>query len=139
MPRVGELVRVRVEVPRGSFVKRRSDGTIDFVSPVPSPFNYGSVPGTLSADGEPLDAILLGKTLPLGHVESRVVVAVVRFVDAGLLDPKLVCSDGPLRRLEREALARFFGGYALFKTALNAARGRRGRTAYDGFADSDAF
>jgi inorganic pyrophosphatase len=131
--RIGERVTVRVEVPRGSFVKRRSDGTIDFVSPLPSPFNYGSVPGTISPDGEPLDAILLGPALPLGHLADQVVVAVVRFVDAGLHDPKLVCSASPLARLEHEGLVRFFRSYALFKTALNGVRGRRGRTAFDGF------
>jgi inorganic pyrophosphatase len=137
VPRVGELVSVRVEVPRGSFVKRRSDGSVDFLSPLPTPFNYGSVPGTMSPDGEPVDAILLGPTLPLGHVESRTIVGIVRFVDAGLLDPKLVCANRPLRRAEREALARFFRGYALFKTALNAMRGRAGRTAYDGISLGD--
>ncbi len=131
-PRIGELVIVRVEVPRGSFVKRRSDGSVDFVAPLPSPFNYGSVPGTRSPDGEPLDAILLGPPLPVGHVERRAIVAVVRFVDAGLLDPKLVCGDGPLRPSQRARLATFFRRYALFKTVLNAARGRAGRTAYEG-------
>jgi inorganic pyrophosphatase len=37
-------VEVVIEVPRGSFLKRRSTGHIDFISPLPCPFNYGSVP-----------------------------------------------------------------------------------------------
>ena len=38
------LVEVVVEIPRGSFLKRGSSGRVDFVSPLPCPFNYGSVP-----------------------------------------------------------------------------------------------
>ena len=37
-------VEVVIEVPRGSFLKRGSTGHIDFISPLPCPFNYGSVP-----------------------------------------------------------------------------------------------
>jgi inorganic pyrophosphatase len=42
-PRVPEL-DVVIEIPRGSFLKRGSTGRVDFVSPLPCPFNYGSVP-----------------------------------------------------------------------------------------------
>ena len=37
-------VEVVIEVPRGSFLKRGSTGQIDFISPLPCPYNYGSVP-----------------------------------------------------------------------------------------------
>ena len=37
-------VEVVIEIPRGSFLKRGSTGHVDFVSPLPCPFNYGSVP-----------------------------------------------------------------------------------------------
>ena len=40
-----------VEVPRGSFLKRGSTGKVDFISPVPCPFNYGSVPQYLGREG----------------------------------------------------------------------------------------
>jgi len=36
-------LEVLIEVPRGSFLKRGSTGSIDFVSPMTCPFNYGSV------------------------------------------------------------------------------------------------
>ena len=39
-------VDVVIEIPRGSFLKRGSTGHVDFVSPLPCPFNYGSVPAT---------------------------------------------------------------------------------------------
>jgi inorganic pyrophosphatase len=51
---------VLIEVPRGSFVKRGSTGVVDFVSPLPCPFNYGSVPQYLGLEGDLLDAVVLG-------------------------------------------------------------------------------
>jgi inorganic pyrophosphatase len=134
-PDIGDRVLVRVEVPRGSFLKRRSDGSVDFLSPFPSPFNYGSVPGTLAPDGEPLDAILLGPRRRAGHSEQLPVVAFVRFVDAGVVDTKLVCSAMDLRDEDRRALRSFFRLYAVFKSGLNRLRGRPGRTAYDGLVE----
>ena len=60
-------VVVVVEVPRGGRVKRAADGSIDYVSPLACPFNYGSAPDLPSADGEPHDAFVLGPALALGH------------------------------------------------------------------------
>ena len=45
------VVEVVIEVPRGSFLKRGSTGRVDFISPLPCPFNYGSVPGYIGLDG----------------------------------------------------------------------------------------
>jgi inorganic pyrophosphatase len=46
-------------VPRGSFLKRGLTGRIDFVSPLPCPFNYGAVPSHLGLEGDLLDALVL--------------------------------------------------------------------------------
>ncbi|HET9668554.1 MAG TPA: inorganic diphosphatase, partial [Casimicrobiaceae bacterium] len=54
------LVEVVIEVPRGSFVKRGSLGHVDFVSPLPCPYNYGSVPTHIGLEGDLLDAVVLG-------------------------------------------------------------------------------
>ena len=59
-------VEVVIEVPRGSFLKRGSTGHIDFISPFPCPFNYGSVPNFLGLEGDLLDALILGPRLSLG-------------------------------------------------------------------------
>jgi len=37
-------VEVVIEVPRGNFLKRGSTGELNFISPLPGPFDYGSVP-----------------------------------------------------------------------------------------------
>ena len=59
-------VEVVIEVPRGSFLKRGSTGHLDFISPLPCPFNYGSVPSLLGLEGDLLDAVVLGPRLPRG-------------------------------------------------------------------------
>ncbi|MFY0541612.1 hypothetical protein [Nannocystis pusilla] len=46
LPEIGARCRVKIEYPRWSVVKRRSDGSVDFVSPLPCPYNYGHVPGS---------------------------------------------------------------------------------------------
>ncbi len=126
LPTAVDLV---VEVPLGGFVKRRINGGIDYVSPLPSPFNYGCVPDLPAADGHPLDVVLLGPRQPVGHRTTASVHGVVRFVDAGQTDDKLVCSHSPPTRLQRTTVHLFFAGYGRAKRWLNAARGLGGPTA----------
>jgi inorganic pyrophosphatase len=128
-------LEVDIEVPRGGFIKRTDSGSIDFVSPAPCPFNYGSVPGSRSGDGDRLDAVVMGPRLARGTRVRMPVVGCVDFVDAGREDPKFVCSEAPLGRRERLLLAGFFGFYARAKRVLNFARGARGLTRYGGFVE----
>lgn len=123
-------VFVRIEVPRGSFLKREG-GRIEYVSPLPCPFNYGCVPDLPAADGDALDALVLGPRLALGaEVEARVY-AVVRFLDDGRVDDKLVCGLEPTP-VDLRNIARFFKFYAVARRALNRARGRAGDTRFLG-------
>jgi inorganic pyrophosphatase len=133
-----EPLEVVIEVPRGSFVKRRDDGAVDFVSPFPCPFNYGSVPQTRSGDGDRLDALVLGPRLARGARVSVRVVAWVRFTDAGQDDPKLVCSKRPLNRVDRAKIAAFFAVYAQAKRLVNRLRGKGGPTHYGGIEETAA-
>ena len=128
-----ESLTVVIDVPRGSFVKRGDDGTVDFVSPVPCPFNYGHVPGTLAADGDALDAVVLGPKLSLGSTADVIARARIDFIDAGRPDPKWICADAPLSRFDRLRAAAFFRGYAVAKRLINRARGKRGPTRYLGW------
>lgn len=133
---LGRWVEVVIEAPAGSFVKRRPDGVVDVVSPLPVPYNYGYVVGALGGDGDPLDALVVGGRLPAGHRARWRVHGVVRFVDAGASDLKLVC--GPLRRRDRLGVAGFFAVYAPFKRALHALRREGGATRVDGIDWADA-
>jgi len=130
------LIEVVIEVPRGSFVKRGSTGRIDFISPLPCPFNYGSVPEYLGLDGDLLDALVLGPRLPLG---ARIKVAAwgaVIMVDRGKLDHKLVCGTYPPDASQRRKIRRFFRFYAKCKGLLNMLRGQPGRNACEGWCDA---
>jgi inorganic pyrophosphatase len=129
-------LEVVVEVPRGSFLKRGSTGHVDFVSPFPCPFNYGSVPRYIGQEGDLLDALVLGPRLPLGaRIRVRAWGAVI-LTDRGMTDDKLVCSAEPLTRAQREKVLRFFRFYARCKGLLNRLRRRPGRNACDGWCEA---
>lgn len=130
---IGSEVEVQIEVAQGSFVKRKPDGSIDFVSPLRCPYNYGSILGTLAADGDPLDALVLGPKLGYGVRCTVQVRAVVNFVDAGELDPKVICSQQPLDPTDMAGVEAFFGRYARLKGWLNRLRRRRGPTRFNGW------
>ena len=129
-------VDVVIEVPRGSFLKRGSNGRVDFISPLPCPFNYGSVPDYLGLEGDLLDAVVLGPRLPLG-VRTRVRArGAVILIDRGLMDDKLICSHGPLTAAQRSRVLAFFHFYAKCKGVLNLVRRRPGRNACGGWSDA---
>ena len=130
-------LEVVIEIPRGSFLKRGSTGHIDFVSPLPCPFNYGSVPQYVGLEGDLLDAVVLGPRLPVGcRVQTKAWGAVV-LTDRGMTDDKMVCSDRPVSFEQREKLLSFFRFYARCKGALNLWRGRPGRNACEGWLEAD--
>ncbi len=119
----GETVRVRIEVPLGSWTKRKASGEVDLRSPLPCPYNYGSVLGTTAPDGDPLDAIVFGPRRDFGDIVTVPVRAAVRFFDAGVADPKLVCSDRPLTAAQRRGVWAFFVAYGALKRARARLRG----------------
>ena len=124
-----DTVEVVIEVPKGGFVKRGAHGHVDYVAPLPCPFNYGSVRGFISPDGDPLDAVLLGKRQPLGAVVRVRQWGHVDFVDAGQDDPKLVCTlEDPPTEAQWKRVVSFFRLYARCKAVLNRLRMRRGPT-----------
>ncbi len=129
-------VEVVIEVPRGSFLKRGSTGSIDFVSPLPCPFNYGAVPTLLGLEGDLLDALVLGPRLPLGTRITVKAWGAVTLTDRGLSDDKLICSDHPPSRAECRNVLRFFHFYARCKKLLNYWRRRPGRNACEGWCEA---
>lgn len=131
-------VEVLIEVPRGSFLKRGSTGHVDFVSPLPCPFNYGSVPKYVGREGDLLDAVVLGPRLPFGTRTRVPAWGAVVLTDRGMTDDKLICSREPLSAEERRMVLRFFRFYAKCKGLLNLLRRRPGRNACDGWLDASA-
>jgi inorganic pyrophosphatase len=135
MPSVPEL-DVVIEVPRGSFLKRGSTGHVDFISPFPCPFNYGSVPTYVGPEGDLLDAVVLGRRLPLGTQVRVKAWGAVILTDRGMSDDKLICSDHPITHLQRRRVLRFFHFYARCKGLLNVWRRRPGRNACECWSEA---
>lgn len=75
---LGQTVTVKMDRPLGSIHPKHG-----FIYPV----NYGYIPGTISGDGEELDAYVLGEHKPLDTFEGVVVAIIHRTNDN---DDKLV-------------------------------------------------
>ena len=83
---LGEIVVVRVDRPLGS----RHPCYPDLVYSV----NYGYLPGTVSGDGQPIDAYLLGVDMPVEDERGPVIAVIIRADDA---EDKLVVAPGGRR------------------------------------------
>jgi len=136
-----EHLEVRIEVTRGGWIKRRPDHSIDFISPLPSPFNYGSALGREAADGDPEDALVLGGALDVGDVVQTVVWGRVNFIDAGVEDHKWLCGAVPPSDRDWAKVERFFQRYVWAKRILYLFRRVPGEVRFlgvDRFAVDDA-
>ena len=127
-----EQVCIRVEVSRGDFAKRRPDGTVDFISPLPSPFSYGSVEGRMAPDGDPEDALVVGSSPKRGEVLTLRIYGRVRFIDAGVEDHKWICGERPPTSLDLRRIERFFSWYAWAKRLLYWGRRVKGGAQFQG-------
>jgi inorganic pyrophosphatase len=133
-------VDVTIEIARWSFLKRGSSGCVDFVSPLPCPFNYGSVRQYIGTDDDFLDAIVLGSRLAYGARVKVFVYGAVGLTDRGMYDDKLVCSTGLLRPRDQRRVLIFMHLYAWAKRVLNLYRRRPGPTRCEGWKSAnDAF
>ena len=109
------MYEIVIETPKGSFIKRDECGGVDLISPFPCPFNYGRVEGYNGKDGDPLDAILLGKRRIYNSRHHAPVVGVVRFLDGGSEDHKWIFSHGSPSGSDERNLRIFFTIYAQIK------------------------
>src|SRR5438874_1203776 len=104
-----------------------------FVSPLPCPFNYGSVPTHIGLEGDLLDAVVLGPRLAAGTRIRIPAWGAVTLMDRGMSDDKLICSNHVPTLSQRRNVLRFFHFYAACKGLLNVWRRRPGRNACDGW------
>lgn len=131
-------VEVVIEIPRGSFVKRGSRGQLDFISPFPCPFNYGSVTQYLGGDGDLLDAIVLGPRLERGARVRVVPRGAMKMSERNVCEDKLVCADANLSHRERRNVEKFMQLYARCKGLLNILRGKSGQSRCEGWDAASA-
>jgi inorganic pyrophosphatase len=97
-------VNAYIEIGRGDRRKweldmRANIRTIDRMIPIDIggyPVNYGFVPQTISYDGDPFDALVLGPEIPGGRLVRGVIVGMMFMEDEKGLDSKVVLSrTGP--------------------------------------------
>jgi len=126
-----EILNIVVEVPKGSRNKYEYDEEIGAIkldrflfSSMVYPVDYGFVPHTLGADGDPLDAMVCVSepTFP-GCVIPSIPIGLFRMTDDGELDDKILCvpSQDPnwnyIRSMDalatqlQEEIAHFFSVY----------------------------
>lgn len=122
-----KTVNAYIEISRGDrrkweFDMRTNARALDRVIPADIggyPINYGFVPQTVSYDGDPFDALVLGPPLPGGKVVRGVIVGLMYMEDEKGIDSKVVLS--PIGRHERalyeltvkdrEQIAQYFRKY----------------------------
>ncbi|MBI1375085.1 MAG: inorganic diphosphatase [Phycisphaera sp.] len=125
-------VNVVVEIPAGTLAKWEvnKEGVLEWevkkdklriVQYLPYPGNYGMVPSTvlpkeLGGDGDPLDVLILGPTLPRGTVARVRLIGVMKYLDRGEQDDKIlaVMENTPLGKVtSMEELDEKFKGVSL--------------------------
>lgn len=104
------LVNVVVEIPAGSHQKwevNKESGFLEWeiradslrkINYLPYPANYGMIPRTWlpideGGDDDPLDVILLGEKVNRGSVVPARIVGVIKMLDRGEQDDKLIAVD----------------------------------------------
>lgn len=80
---LNQIVKVKMDRPLGMAHPKHG-----FIYPV----NYGYIPGTISGDGEELDAYVLGEHKPLDTFTGRVIAIIHRVNDND--DKLVVMADG---------------------------------------------
>ncbi|UOP05235.1 inorganic diphosphatase [Conchiformibius kuhniae] len=94
----GGVINVVVEIPQGSnhkieWNRKLAVMQLDRVEPqlFAKPTNYGFIPQTLDEDGDELDALIITDTpLPTGIFLEARIIGVMKFVDDGEVDDKIV-------------------------------------------------
>jgi inorganic pyrophosphatase len=95
-----DFVNAYIEIPRGErrkyeFAMKQNGRAIDRIIPEDVggyPVNYGFVPQTISYDGDPFDALVLGPRLAGGRIVRGRIVGLMLMKDEKGLDSKVVLS-----------------------------------------------
>ncbi len=138
-----ELVAL-VEIPAGGSVKYELDPrsgrlVVDrfLQMPMAYPANYGSAPGSLAADGDPLDILIFTREPVLAGALIRVrPLGLLRMTDGGKADDKIIAipvdsvdagfsairSVADLPEMDRKRLIAFFEAYKLLPAGQPAVK-----------------
>lgn len=91
----GTSVKIEYNPLKREFLPDSIEGRVRVVDYLPYPLNYGFIPSTLQStqkggDGDPLDVLLLGQSLPTGTIIKVIPIAVLRIKDNGEDDDKIL-------------------------------------------------
>jgi inorganic pyrophosphatase len=91
----GTSAKFEVTADGSAIEQDQIDGRPRFIEYLPYPANYGMIPRTLEdpalgGDGDPLDVIVLGEALGRGDVLAVRIIGVLRMIDTGERDDKLI-------------------------------------------------
>ncbi len=86
----GDARKFETDVTAGRIFWELKNGRPRTVAYLGYPGNYGLVPRTLGGDGDPLDVVVIGGTELRGAVPAVKLVAVMKMIDGGDADDKLV-------------------------------------------------
>lgn len=142
----GTNAKFEVTADGARMVQDRIDGQPRFIQYLAYPWNYGMVPRTLEdpalgGDGDPLDILVLGSSMPRSSVVPVRIIGVVRMVDTGERDDKLIAvvPGSPLAAAtsvaDLEAL--FPGTLTIVRTWLGNYKGP-GMVVVEGVEDAEA-
>ncbi len=151
-------INVVVEIPTGTNAKwevSKKDGSLrwEFKKGQPRvvkylgyPGNYGMIPRTLlpksrGGDGDPLDVIVLGPAVPRGSVVTAKVVGILKLLDDGEQDDKIIAvmTNSPLETVNSiaELDEKFPGVTTIVETWFANYKGP-GEMESRGFAEAEA-
>ncbi|MEB3279905.1 MAG: inorganic diphosphatase [Lyngbya sp.] len=151
-------VNVVVEIPAGTLAKwevSKPDGKLKWefregkprvVQYLGYPGNYGMIPRShlpkeLGGDGDPVDAIVLGAAVPRGSVVPVKLIGILKLLDSGEQDDKLlgVIKDSPF--FEVNSIAdldkQFPGVTTILETWFSNYKGINGEMESKGFAEKE--
>lgn len=147
-------INVVIEIPAGTTAKwevDKADGSLKWklkkgkpriVKYLGYPGNYGMVPQTLlsknfGGDGDPLDVLVLGESLPRGSVVKTKIVGILKLLDGGEQDDKLLAVrlDTPFFKINtiKELDKKFEGASKIIELWFSNYKGR-GKIKFKGTA-----
>jgi inorganic pyrophosphatase len=82
------------------------------------PFTYGAIPRTWDLDGDPLDIVIVNVTEPLipGSVADARIIGVMKFVDGGEVDDKIIAVLNDDKRVDHIQSIEDLGEYFIKET-----------------------
>lgn len=122
----GSAVKTEYSAEKRAFLPDSVQGKVRVIDFLPYPVNYGFIPSTIqpkasAGDGDPLDVMLIGQSLPSGTILRVIPLGVLRLKDHGENDDKILAipADPSQRLIQSADFATLTLNYPAILTLLN--------------------